>query len=485
MKKVLHTRWWFGAAVLTVVTAAGVTLPAQQSSAPSRATNTTRWSVAAVGDAIMTRQVRRLDNDPAFMAIVNPIRDADAAVVNLELNVFRMWDFKGYPQAENGGNYEAAPPEVAEDLRWMGFDLYNHANNHTADYGVEGMMETWRILDALNVVYAGSGMTAGEAAQAKYFDTSKGRFALIGMATSFTPMSRSGEARPGMKGRPGVNALRTNTRIQLAPAQMTAVRDIAKQVGVSVAESPDAPLRLGAATFVAGPETKQVSSLNARDEDRILRSIRNAARQADHVIVHSHSHDMARPNELLPPPDHLRTFVKKCIDAGADMFVVSGPHRLRGIEIYKGKPIFYSLGNFFMQNETIEPMPDDMYENYGLGPDALAADFYDARSKIDPQTGLPTAYYPAQSDIWETVVANPVFVGDRLVEIRLYPVDMGFRMPRSQQGTPRLADTTLARKIIDRLAKMSEQYGTTITFRDGIGIWAASQTSSSDAASSR
>jgi poly-gamma-glutamate synthesis protein (capsule biosynthesis protein) len=458
-------------AFLIIAALAGATVLAQQAPATARASAPTRWSVAAAGDSIMTRQVRRLENDAAFMAVVNPIREADAAVINLELNVFRHWEFKGYPQAENGGNYEAAPPEVAEDLKWMGFDLFNHANNHTADYGVEGMMETWRVLDALNLVYAGSGMTAGEAAQAKYLDTGKGRFAFIGMATSFTPMSRSGEARPGMKGRPGVNALRTTTRVELAPAQMAAMRDIAKAAGARVPDAPDAPLRFAGATFVAGPETKQVSSVDGRDEDRILRSIRNAARQADHVIVHSHSHDMALPNEMAPPPDHLRAFAKKCIDAGADVFVVSGPHRLRGIEIYKGKPIFYSLGNFFMQNETIEPMPDDMYETYGLGPEALAADFYDARSKIDPQTGLATAYYPAQADIWETVLAVPVFVGENVVEIKLYPVDMGFRMPRSQQGTPRLADPALARKIIDRLSKMSEQYGTTIQFKDGIGVW--------------
>ncbi len=472
MKMVRHIRRPL-LAILAATIGTGATLLAQQPPAPPAKSAGTRWSVAAAGDAIMTRQVRRLESDQAFMALVNPIRDADAAVINLELNVFRHWEFKGFPQAENGGNYEAAPPEVAEDLKWMGFDLFNHANNHTADYGVEGMMETWKVLDGLNVVYAGSGMTAGEAAQAKYFDTSKGRFALIGMATSFTPMSRSGEARAGMKGRPGVNALRTTTRVELAPKDMAAVKEIARQVGTRMPESDDAPLRFGGATFVAGQETRQVSSVNARDEGRILRSIRNASKQADFVVVHSHSHDMALPNELAPPPDHLRAFVKKCIDAGADMFVVTGPHRLRGIEIYKGKPIFYSLGNFFMQNETIEPMPDDMYETFGLGPEALAADFYDARSKIDPKTGLATSYYPAQPDIWETVVAIPVFEGETVSEIRLYPVDMGFRMPRSQQGTPRLADPALAQKIIDRLSKMSEQYGTKILFKNGIGVWSA------------
>ena len=80
------------------------------------ATVETAWSLAAVGDAIMTRQARCLESDPAFMALVKSIREADAAVINLELNVFRLWDFKGYPQAENGGQYEVAPPEVVDDM---------------------------------------------------------------------------------------------------------------------------------------------------------------------------------------------------------------------------------------------------------------------------------------------------------------------------------------------------------------------------------
>ncbi len=456
--------------VFLIGTVAGATLPAAQSAGTPAAAAPT-WSIAAVGDSIMTRQVRCFENDPAFMALVKPIRAADAAVINLELNVFRFWDFKGFPQAENGGNYEVAPPEVAEDMKWMGFNLFNHANNHTTDYGVEGMMESWKLLDSLHLVYAGSGMTAGEAAQAKYFETTKGRFALIGLATSFTPMSRAGETRPDMKGRPGVNALRTTTYTQLAPAQMTALRALVKDTGGRVPASEKDPVRFGGATFVPGPENKQVGTVNARDEDRILRSIRSAAKQADYVIVYSHSHDIAGPNDLSPAPAHLRDFIKKCIDAGADVFVISGPHKLRGVEIYKGKPIFYSLGNFFMQNETIEPMPDDMYESFGLGDAALAADFYDARSKPDPKTGLPTSYYPAQADIWESAVVVPVFQGHKVVEIKFYPVDMGFRMPRPRQGTPRLAEPFMAGKIIDRLAKMSEQYGTTIVFKDGIGVW--------------
>ena len=46
------------------------------------------------------------------------------------------------------------------------------------------------------------------------------------------------------------------------------------------------------------------------------------------------------------PQEYQRALAKRYIDAGADLVIGSHPHVLQGIEYYKGKPIFYSLGNF-------------------------------------------------------------------------------------------------------------------------------------------
>ena len=191
-----------------------------------------------------------------------------------------------------------------------------------------------------------------------------------------------------------------------------------------------------------------------------------SAPKADHVIVYAHAHSMG--SESGPARGHPREFMKKCLDAGADAFVASGPHTLRGLEIYNGKPIFYSLGDLFMQNETIEPVPTDMFEVEELGIEALAADCRDARSRPGPATGFPTAYHPANPAVWESVVPLATFTGHDLTRIVFYPVDMGFGVPRPHQGTPRLAEPEL-----ERFARMSEVYGTRIVIRDGVGVWEA------------
>lgn len=427
----------------------------------------TTWSLAAVGDAIITRRVMPFDDetDTRFRSLAQVVRAADAAFVNLEISLFRLSEFRGWPEVENGGNWELGPPEAAHDLKAMGFNLMNRANNHTTDYGVEGMRKTNELLDELGIVHAGSGMNLGQASRPGYLDTPKGRVALIGLATTFTPMSRAGAARDDVMGRPGLSALRIDTRNEVDAATMTTLRALAPQMGGRVPAEPTAPLRLFNTSFNQGPENRRIETVNKADEARILREVQNAAVLADYVVVTSHSHEPG--NASLIPPEWVRAFAKACIDRGATMYIIHGPHQLRGIEIYKGRPIFYSLGNFIFQNETIDPMPSDHYEVYGLPDTALASDLYDARFK-GGTTGFPS------NPVWyESVVAVPQFRGREVTEIRLHPIDLAQKAPRSQRGTPRIADPATGRAIIERIAKLSEPFGTTIAYENGIGIWRA------------
>jgi len=446
-------------AALALVSAPG--LLAQQVTVPGP---DVRWTLAAVGDAIITRRVAQFDHaaDPAFAAMTRVIREADAAALNLEINLFDMEMFEGWPEVENGGAWELGPPVAAHDLKEMGFDLFARANNHTTDYGVAGMRATNRLLDELGLVHAGTGENLGWASRPGYLETTKGRIALIGLATTFTNMSRAGAARPEVPGRPGLNALRVTTRTEATPAALTQAAALAVALGGRQPEA-GAAVRVAGATLYPGPENRAVSSVEPEDTARILREIRNAADQADFVVVTSHSHEPG--NSATAPDEWMREWAHACIDAGAVVYMIHGPHQLRGVEIYKGRPIFYSLGNFVFQNETIDPMPSDNYEGFDLPATALAKDLYDARFR-NGTTGFPS------SPVWyESVVALPTFEGKELVELRLYPIDLGQTRPRSQRGTPRLADAETGRKIIDRMAQQSAAFGTVIRYEAGVGVW--------------
>jgi hypothetical protein len=103
---------------------------------------------------------------------------------------------------------------------------------------------------------------------------------------------------------------------------------------------------------------------------------------------------MAREREQ--PAQFARTFARACFDAGAQAVAMSGPHVLRGIELHRGAPIFYSLGNIWFEYELVERLPPDSFEQYGLSP-RLGADAFADHALLG---------FRRDARVWETVVAR-------------------------------------------------------------------------------
>ena len=183
---------------------------------------------------------------------------------------------------------------------------------------------------------------------------------------------------------------------------------------------------------------------------------------ADWVLVSVHCHESGANIE--DPPEFLITFARRCIDEGADAFIGHGPHMPRGVEIYEGKPILYSLGNFIFQNDTVRWQPSHNYDVLGLDHYATPADFVEARYANE------THGFPADSAYWESVVAQLKYRDGQLIQLSLYPVDIGHGRPRSQRGRPVLADAQLGRKILNHMQNMSAHFGTQMEIEDDVGI---------------
>ena len=86
------------------------------------------------------------------------LRNADAAFGNLENTLIDLPDFAGSPQAEAGGGHARGASTLARDMRNMGFNLVSRANNHTTDWGVEGMRMTDQAADEACLAHAGAGL---------------------------------------------------------------------------------------------------------------------------------------------------------------------------------------------------------------------------------------------------------------------------------------------------------------------------------------
>ncbi|WP_287068116.1 CapA family protein [Mesorhizobium sp.] len=111
-------------------------------------------------------------------------------------------------------------------MRTMGFNLMSRANNHSLDWGVEGMRETSRVLDENSIVHAGVGENLSQAGAARFLQTARGRVALVALATTFMPMSRACDPAGEALGRPRVNALRLTRNIVIPSDVLECVRRV-------------------------------------------------------------------------------------------------------------------------------------------------------------------------------------------------------------------------------------------------------------------
>jgi len=435
-----------------------------QAPAPAAAPAGRSMTMALTGDSLITQKLS-VHTDQPFTKMIEMIRGADMAFTNFEM---LLHDYEPYPSTQSGGTYMRAEPAMAKELVWAGFDMVARANNHSGDYGVEGARLTTKYLAEAGLVHAGVGESLREAREARFLDTDKGRVALISTSSTFPDQSRAGVSWGDTRARPGLNPLRFTTTIVLTRQQFEALRSAlagAGQLsGQAAADASANEMRAYGQRFIVGDKQETRSEPNKEDVDGMAAVVRNASKVADYTIVNSHTHEGGA--DRYTPPQFFVTFAHAMIDAGADVVTASGPHVLRGIEIYRDKPIFYGLANFIFQNETLLRQPPENYEPFSLTLESGAGvgDFNERRSNND------TIGFPADARYWESVIAMTRFAGKKLTEIRLYPITLGFKKPRSQRGWPMLADQELGRKIIDDVSKFSAPFSTRVQFKDGVGL---------------
>ena len=418
--------------------------------------------ITAVGDMLIQR---RLPEDyEGFQQIREWIQGGDARYFNLETTINREGEC--YGGAAHGGSYLRADPVILEDCKRYGFNMTSWCNNHTLDYCVEGVAKTWDYVQASGLVHAGAGKNLDQAAAPAYLDTNAGRVALIAFTSSvnsvFDDMGIAGQQSRRLPGRPGVNQLRFKTTLVVTPEQMEMVKTIAAQTYVNAAEDisraegyrdplPEGTFKLGKhVNFQVGEKTHKITACNPKDLARLDKAIFEAKLFSDQIIVGIHSHQLDGTSKE-DISQFMEEFAHRAIDQGADAVIGHGPHLLRPLEIYKGKPIFYSLGDFVLENESILFMPEDYYTEKGMTSDATMHEIFAKRSNNFTR-GLQT-----DKKMFESVIPRWEMQDGKLVKLELLAIELGFGMGRARGGLPSPAKDSA---ILERYAKMSEPYGT-------------------------
>lgn len=439
-----------GAVVAAAATQAAVAAP------PDRAGVADGFSYAVAGDLLGPWRSRAGEQDPELEQVLRIFQSADGGFANLEGNLFDPDAFQGAPAAENGGFEQGGigsgprfDVEQAAVFRQWGINTIGLANNHSLDWGIEGLLDTMRNLDQAGVTHSGGGRSLAEARAAGFLETPRGRVALISAASTFLPMAPAGPGDAATKRapRPGISALRYTAYTRVNDDEFQALRGIAARLGYETADDAtdvtivpnDAPFTWQ--HFRRSDAFGMEYEPHPQDRQEILDAISAGKRDADVAVfnIHAHESDTGAGDHLVPghelqPPEFLQALMRDAVDAGADIGVVHGPHSLRGVEIYKGRPIFYGMGSLFFEVGALYDWPEDWFD---------------------------------------TFAATTHFGAGGVREIHLHPLRIRREADTAagiRVGAPRLADSAEARRILAALQDASRPFGTTIEIRGDIGV---------------
>lgn len=430
-----------------------------------------KTSFAIAGDMLIYRLIST--DYPGAREVRAYISKADACFCNLETVLHRG---ENYGNQFNGGSNHRSDPKVLDIVKDFGFNMLSFANNHTFDYGYGGLESTLNALNELGFVHTGVGRNLDEAAAPAYLETKQGRVALISYTASFVnDAAIAGQQSRRVIGRPGINPLRVEEQVEVPADYFAVLQDISRNSGMHAAQNisraegyiqtaeKEDEVSLGKATlkFVPGESLDYHTQCHRGDMERLEKAIGEARTQADYILVSIHAHQ-AKGKAKENVPDFLEAFSHRAIDLGAHAVIGHGPHLLRPLEIYQGKPIFYSLGDFILHNESFDYMPEDFFAKYGLTSDAPLSEAYRKRSR-NYTCGLLTDHR-----MLESVIPYFEIEDDKLTHLELLPIELGFDQPRYRNGDPRICSD---KGILERFAEMSAPYGTKITINEqGIGI---------------
>jgi len=427
--------------------------------------------VIACGDALFSSRnlARRLDRK-----LVESFAAADAVFANAEFCCPRP----GTPPAPRRFT-TAVRPEVLDEFRDLNIRLVSFANNHTGDFGPQGVIDTLEAAEARSLIPGGIGRSLYEARAPRFLDTPNGRIGFVAASATRAADFTASAPGSGIVARPGLSPLRFGRAYVLPDAEFRQMQRIDEMLGTAASRREVVDVEVmkdpgpdvlnfgsvfeGSLRIERGERAHVRYFMDERDCKAILESVEDAASRSDCVLVSLHTHEGVDENWYAPrPAPFVEAFAHRAIDAGAHAVLGHGAHMLRGVELYKGRPIFYNLGSLMMEFEAGEQrMTPEMYEGFGFGVDTLPSRMH--RSRVADGEGKRIGFY-ADPKFSRGCAAVCDFDGGD-VKVRLVPLDLDLNRSRpAERGLPYPASPALGRQIADDMTRLSQYWATRIDY---------------------
>lgn len=430
------------------------------------------------GDSLFSSRnlVKRLDKK-----LVDWFLEADGAFTNAEF----CTPEPGTPPACGRGYMTSVRPATLDEFADLNIQMIGFVNNHTGDYGWQGVLDTMNAAEKRRLIPCGVGRNLKEARLPKFLDTAGGRVAIVATSSTRSEAFAASDDGAGVAARPGSNPLRWGRSYVLPDELFEQLQRIDMALGTR--ESMDEGCRVetyppqgkdafrfgslfeGCLQIERGEKAYVRTYVNEKDASEILKSIRDASKRSDLTIFSLHTHEGINENWYASrPPEFIEKMARDAIDAGADVVVGHGAHFLRGVEMYHGRPIFYNLGSLLMEFEAGESIiAPEMYESYGYDANSRPSDLHANRAKDKDGNFIG---FNAERRFSENCLLQ-IERTETGNSFTLLPIDLCMASERVlDRGLPKIASPETARTIAANLTAYSEPYGTKLIYDEADGL---------------
>lgn len=363
-------------------------------------------TVMAVGDLVLDEP----DPDFYFAPSGSLFRDADVAIGHIEVP-----HSTSTVQASTDVPAPPADPAALKSVASAGFDVVTLAGNHFYDVGTDGVLDTIRHSVDAGLVTAGGGANLEQARRPAVVERRGRRIGVlsyncVGPRDSWAASQKAGAAY-----------VKVLTHYELDSA------------------TPGGPPTIY--TFAAPESVKAMAA-----------DIEQLRADVDILVVALHKgigHTPAVLADYESPVSHA------AVDAGADVVIGHHAHIMRGIEIYRGKPIFHGLGNYVTVTHALSPTGGDSAER---------REWADRRQKMFgfvPDPAMPS--YPFHPESRNTAIAVCRFDADGSATAGFVPcwIDDDARPVPLTADDPRYDD------VVDYISDISRRAGFDTHFARG------------------
>lgn len=336
--------------------------------------NTEKITLLATGDNIPSRE----DYDTLYQHVAPVLKEADITFGQVETVLIDKSIEDLYPYVASQARMPcSSDPAVAEGMKRNGYDIVSFSSNHALDYGRTHFLNTIDYLRSAGLEVIGVGKNEEDARRYSILDRKGTKIAFLGYCSILPQDYWAQEARPGMN-----------------PARGLTLYEQIEH------DQPGTPPRIH-------------SWANREDKAKMLEDIRKAKQEADLVVVSMHWGIHFTEAQIA---EYQFEYAHDAIDAGADLILGHHAHILKPIEVYKGKVIFYSLGNFAMED------PNNMARDKAtLRQDMRTSKKHQEMAKIRKGFGTGNTKKTFPEDCYYTMIAKIEIADKKIRRVSFLP----------------------------------------------------------------